>query len=42
MFPFPPTSTHLSHHSSKIKSTPIETINPNHHSSIDKDSSLGK
>jgi len=41
MFPFAPTSTHLSHHSSNIKSTTIETLNTNHRSSIEKDSSLG-
>jgi hypothetical protein len=42
MFPFPPTSTHLPHHSPNIKSTTIETLNTNHHrSSIEKDSSLG-
>jgi transcription factor SOX5/6/13 (SOX group D) len=41
MFPFAPTSTHLSHHSSNIKPTIIETLNTNHRSSIEKDSSLG-
>jgi hypothetical protein len=54
MFAFPSASGHLTHHSSNVKPTSIETIHTNHNnnnhqhhhhhreSSVDKDSSLGK
>jgi hypothetical protein len=48
MFAFPSASGHLTHHSSNVKPTSIETIHTNHNnnnhreSSVDKDTSLGK